>query len=443
VSAPGLIVAATRSGAGKTTVALGLMRALTARGLTVQPFKCGPDYIDTAFHTVATGRPSFNLDSWAMSAPMIARLVGGGAAGSDFSIAEGVMGLFDGAAGDGLAGRGATADIAARLGWPVVLVLDVSGQTETAAAVALGCARYREDVTIAGVILNRIASPRHAALVAPGFERIGIRVFGALPRDDRLALPERHLGLVQAGEHVALAAHLDRLGEIVARSVDLDAVISVALPSRASETETDIARVIPPPGQRIALARDRAFSFIYPHQLRAWRLAGAEILPFSPLADETPDAAADAVWLPGGYPELHAGTLAAAARFRQSLHRLAKRGVRIHGECGGYMVLGEGLADAAGVRHAMTGLLSLETSFAGRKLSLGYRRARLLAACVLGEEGSTILGHEFHYAVTLSNRDAPLVSGRDAADAPVPEQGARRGAVTGTFLHAISRMEVS
>ncbi|MBX9946507.1 MAG: cobyrinate a,c-diamide synthase, partial [Reyranella sp.] len=196
----GLVVAAPRSGAGKTTIALGLMRALRRRGLAVQPFKCGPDYIDPAFHAVAAGRPSFNLDTWAMAEGTLCDLVARQAAGADLAIAEGVMGLFDGVARPGQTARGATADLAALFGWPVVLVLDVSGQTETAAAVALGCARYRDDIEVAGVVLNRIASPRHLALIAPAFERVGLKLFGAIGRDDLLALPERHLGLVQAGE---------------------------------------------------------------------------------------------------------------------------------------------------------------------------------------------------------------------------------------------------
>jgi cobyrinic acid a,c-diamide synthase len=437
---PGLIVAAPRSGAGKTTVALGVMRALSARGVTVQPFKCGPDYIDPAFHASATGRAGCNLDSWAMDGLMLAHLAAEFSAGSDIAIAEGVMGLFDGAAGPGLAGDGATADIAALTGWPVVLVLDVTGQSATAAAVALGCARYRPDVAIAGVILNRLASERHAALIRQGFERIGLPIFGALPRDGGFALPERHLGLIQAMEHDDLADHLDRLGDAIARFVDLDAVQAAARPARTllPAGQGGQSAVLPPPGQRIALARDRAFSFVYPHMLQGWREAGAEILPFSPLADEAPDAAADAIWLPGGYPELHAGRLAAAETFRRGMHDHAARGTAIHGECGGYMALGQGLEDEHGERHAMLGLLCVETSFRKRKLTLGYRRARLSASCPLGRAGADILGHEFHYATLLANRDEPLLSCRDAAGQSVAETGARRANVSGAFLHAIS-----
>jgi cobyrinic acid a,c-diamide synthase len=416
------------------------LRALRRRGFSVQPFKCGPDYIDPAFHEIASGRPSFNLDSWAMGEELIAALAKGVSAGTDICIAEGVMGLFDGAAAPGQSGTGATADLAALLGWPVVLVLDVAGQTETAAAVALGCARYRDDVDIAGVILNRVASERHIALVAPAFDRIKMRVYGAILREDRLALPERHLGLVQAREIAAIDGRLDALADVIAAAVDLEGIRRSARPPKAEIAIRDARPQLRPPGQRIALAQDRAFSFIYPHLVRQWRLAGAEIIPFSPLADEAPDAAADAVWLPGGYPELHAGVLASAQAFRTGLQKFARRSIPIHGECGGYMVLGRGLEDSDGNRHEMTGLLGLETSFASRRLHLGYRRARLCAACSLGAEGTEVLGHEFHYARTVLASGDPLVDCRDATGAEVPEQGVRQGSTTGTFFHVIDKV---
>ena len=424
----GLIVSATRSGAGKTTVALGLMRAFGRRGSSVQPYKCGPDYIDPAFHAVAAGRPSYNLDSWAMSRGMLAGLVARHPA--DLAITEGVMGLFDGAGG-----RGGTADIAATLGWPVVLVLDVKGQIETAAAVAAGCASFRDDVGIAGVILNRVASPRHLTMIEQAFARAGIKLFGGLANDARFALPERHLGLVQAVETVDLEARLDAIADALEKALPLEAIRHAARPAKFVEPAAEGLRA---PGQRVAVARDRAFSFLYPHLLDQWRSAGAEILPFSPLADEAPDPSADSIWLPGGYPELHAGRLAANAGFLDGLRQAASRAVPIHGECGGYMVLGQGLEDADGCRHAMAGLLQLETSFAQRRLHIGYRRARLKADCVLGPAGTEIMGHEFHYARTLSAGDEPLVDCRDVAGLVVPEAGARRGSVSGTFFHAIS-----
>jgi cobyrinic acid a,c-diamide synthase len=434
----GLVVAASHSGAGKTTATAGLLRAFARRGVRVQPFKCGPDYIDPAFHGVAAGRPSYNLDTWAMTPGTLADLVSRHAAAADLAIVEGVMGLFDGVAEPGQTARGSTADLVALLGWPVVLVLDVTGQTETAAAVAAGCARYRDDVSIAGVILNRVASPRHAALIAPGFARIGIPLFGAMTEDAHFTLPERHLGLVQAGETADLDQRLDALATMIEASIDLDAIRRSA---EATGFADGAGARLDPPGQRIALAQDRAFSFMYPHLLDRWRAAGAEVLTFSPLADQAPDPNADAVWLPGGYPELHAGTLAAAYRFHQGLRMLAGRAVPIHGECGGYMVLGQGIEDAAGQRHAMTGLLRLETSFAQRRMHLGYRRARLKVSCPLGAAGTEVLGHEFHYASALSNDDVPLVECRDATGAPVAEGGGRRGSVSGTFFHFIDRRQ--
>ena len=425
----GLVVAATRSGAGKTTIALGLMRALVRGGLTVQPYKCGPDYIDPAFHEAATGRPSYSLDAWAMQPQTLLDMAARPPA--DIAIAEGVMGLFDGAGG-----RGSTADVAARLGWPVVLVLDVSGQTETAAALAAGCANYRDDLGIAGVILNRVASDRHLSMIAPAFDRIGLKLFGAVTRDPALVLPERHLGLVQAAETVELGARLDRFADAVEGAVNLDAIRASARPARPAGDGA--SQMIRPPGQRIAVARDAAFTFFYPHLAEYWRESGAELLPFSPLADQAPDTTADCVWLPGGYPELHGGTLAAARRFADGLRDLADRGVPVHGECGGYMVLGRGIEDADGKRHAMAGLLNLETSFAKRRLNLGYRRARLRSAGVLGEAGAEILGHEFHYATIVSAGDQALVDCRDVAGKPVAEAGACRGSVSGTFFHAIT-----
>jgi cobyrinic acid a,c-diamide synthase len=321
----------------------------------------------------------------------------------------------------------------------VVLVLDVTGQTETAAAVASGCARYREGVDVAGVILNRVASERHFALIAPAFARIKMPIFGAVLRDDRLALPERHLGLVQAQETAAIEDRMNALSGIIDAAVDLDAILQAARPTKALRAIDEASPRLRPPGQRIALAQDRAFSFMYPHLLRHWRLSGAEIVPFSPLANEAPDAMADAIWLPGGYPELHAGTLANAHVFRKGLQKAAQRAIPIHGECGGYMVLGRGLEDADGKRHEMTGLLGLETSFARRTLHLGYRRARLRAPCALGKKGQEIFGHEFHYASTISISGDPLVDCRDAAGAEVTEQGLREGSITGTFFHMIDR----
>jgi len=352
-------------------------------------------------------------------------------------VIEGVMGLFDGVAGPP-GGRGATADLAKNFGLPVVLVLDVHGQSQSAAAVVRGFARHDPDVRIAGVILNRVGSARHRMLVTDALAALEIPVLGALPRDQHLALPERHLGLVQAGEHADLLAHLERLADAADAAFDLDRLMILAAPIMRA-TPNKLA-AIDPPGQRIALASDAAFSFIYPHLTATWRQAGAEIVPFSPLADEAPDARCDACWLPGGYPELFAGRLAAARRFREGLRDFAATRP-VHGECGGYMVLGQSLEDAVGARHAMTALLGHATSFAKRKLHLGYREARLKADGPLGKAGSVVRGHEFHYAsLTEPGDDTPLVELSDAQNTTLGPSGGRRHNVSGTFFHAIARV---
>ncbi len=448
---PGLMVAAPRSGSGKTTVTLGLLRALARRGMAVQPFKCGPDYIDPGFHEAACGRPSYNLDSWAMRKETALSLLDL-ARDADFTIVEALMGLFDGVATAGAWGNGASADTAALSGWPVVLVIDVSGQSQTAAAGARGFANFRPGVEIAGVVLNRVASPRHERLVRTEFERIDMRVFGAIARTDAIELPERHLGLVQAGEIAALRDRMDALANLAEAHLDVEGLLkSVPVFPRFGEENGDLHPLraggrggvkgyLPPPGQRIAIARDAAFSFVYPHLLKSWRDAGAELLPFSPLADEAPSDAADVLWLPGGYPELHAGRLASNASFLAGTRQFALKNP-VHGECGGYMVLGEGMIDANGERHAMLGLLGLETNFAARKLHLGYRRAELLERCVLGRPGEVIAGHEFHYASILAETGEKLFALSDADGAPLPGGGLSRGNVTGSFFHCVDKWE--
>lgn len=430
---PGLIIAAPASGSGKTTVMLGVLRALAEDGLAVQPFKNGPDYIDPAFHRVACGRPSFNLDSWAMDEGLLGAITARGE-GADLVLAEGSMGLFDGVASSGASGTGATADLAWRMGWPVVLVLDVSGQAQSAAATALGFARLDSALPFAGVILNRVASPRHERLVRFGMAAAGLPILGALPRRADLVLPERHLGLVQAVEHPDLDRRIADYAAFVRAHVDLHALRRAAAGAGVAAPD---GRLPPPPAQRIAIAQDAAFSFLYPHLLQGWRQAGAEILPFSPLADQAPDPAADLVWLPGGYPELHAGTIAAATTFLDALRRHAETRP-VHGECGGYMVLGEALIDKDGTAHRMAGLLGLVTSHAQRRMHLGYRRATLAAPIASLAAGIRLSGHEFHYATIVSQVDAALATVTDADGNPVPETGSVRGRVTGSFFHLIA-----
>lgn len=434
MSAPGLLVAAERSGAGKTTFSLGLMRALARRGLHVGAVKCGPDYIDPAFHAAATGQQSLNLDSWAMGPKLVADLAAGAGAEADIVIAEGAMGLFDGAPGETLR-NGSSADVAALTGWPVVLVHDASGQGQTAAAIVRGIASHDERVSLAGVVLNRLGSERHRKLASEAIEALGVPVLGALPRDQDVVLPERHLGLVQAAETDKLDWRLEQLANFVERHVDVEAIRARARPMRAP-APSNIA-FLKPPGQRIAIARDDAFSFFYPHLAHAWRQAGAELSFFSPLADEAPPQNCDLCWMPGGYPELHAGRIASARNFLDGLRRFAVGGA-VHGECGGYMVLGESLTDAEGSVHPMAGLLSVQTSFLRRKLTLGYRRARLIQDHCLGLAGDVLSGHEFHYATILQENGPCFVQVSDAYAGEAVPAGLRAGNVSGSFFHVLA-----
>lgn len=434
MSARALMIAAPSSGAGKTVITAGLLRAFRRRGLRVRAAKSGPDYIDPAFHAAATGADALNLDSWAMRLSLLDAIFADVAAGADLVLVEAAMGLFDGLPGpDGH--RGAAADLAARYRLPVILVIDATGQTQSAAAVARGFAAHDPAVAVAGVIVNRAATERHRAYVADAIAATGIPVLGALGRGETFALPSRHLGLVQAGEHGDLDLRLDRIADEVERTVDLDALLALAGESPGLAPGNSPA--LPPPGNRIALARDDAFSFIYPHVLAGWRAAGAAIVPFSPLADEPPPEDCDCCWLPGGYPELHAGRLAAASVFREGLRDFA-RSRPVHGECGGYMVLGQGIEDADGKLHAMAGLIGHSTSFARRRLTLGYREARVAADAAVFP-GVTVRGHEFHYAtVTDADADAPFADLHDGQGRGLGPTGGRRGLVSGTFFHAIA-----
>lgn len=358
------------------------------------------------------------------------------------------MGLFDGAIVADGANDGSTAALARCTGWPVVLVVDAGAQAASAAAVVKGFHDFRTDVAVAACVFNRVGGPRHAKILIDACRRAlpEVPVLGCLPSVDGLALPERHLGLVQAAEHPHLENFLDAAAALVAEHLDVAALVKLAGPltvagrKNAPPNSPSIPPPIPPLGQRIAVAQDNAFRFSYPLVIDGWRAAGAEVVAFSPLADQAPDAAADAVYLPGGYPELAAGRLAAAQNFLAGLRAAAGRGAALYGECGGYMVLGRGLVDADGNRHAMAGLLPLETSFARPKLHLGYRRATVLNAGPLGAAGARYRGHEFHYAATASEGPGErLFEAADAESTTLGAAGLRAGNVIGSFIHLIDR----
>ncbi len=425
----GLILAAPTSGAGKTTITLGLLRALKNAGHVVRSAKSGPDYIDPQFHAAATGRPCVNLDAWAMSDARIKSL----ASGHGDLIIEGAMGLFDGAPPNG---KGSTADLAHILDLPVVLIVDAKAMSQSVAALVSGFARFDPTVRVAGVILNRVGSDRHTEMLKTALAPLNIPVLGAIPRRDDLSRPSRHLGLIQAGEMPDLEAFLDRAAACVASNLDLTALRAVMAPSNWASK----AGPAHPPS-RIAIAQDAAFSFIYPHMLADWAQSGATILPFSPLAND-PVPYADYVFLPGGYPELFARQLAGAETFMQSL-RSAAQTSDIYGECGGYMTLGEALIDADGTAHKMAGLLGLTSSFKDRKLHLGYRTLQQKAAHPLittANAASTYYAHEFHYATTLDAQGRTLFDATDAQGTLLGPIGLIDGRVAGSFAHIIDRV---
>ncbi|GFE64262.1 cobyrinate a,c-diamide synthase [Litoreibacter roseus] len=418
MSGRGLLIAAPSSGSGKTTITLGLLRALSRRGL-VRGAKSGPDYIDPKFHEAACGRPCLNLDAWAMTPDRMRAL----SYGSETLIVEGAMGLFDGA---GMSGSGSAADVARHLNLPVVLVVDCSRMAHSVAALVKGFMVHDPSLVITGVILNKVGSDKHAAMISAALADV-VPVLGAVPRRTDLIHPSRHLGLVQAGERADLETWLEDVADLIETHVDLDALAPAPL-SRGTATG------LPPPAQSIAVAHDIAFAFAYPHILRDWRDAGAEVSFFSPLNDE-PVPQCDLVYLPGGYPELHAGRIADNSNFLNSI-RSAAEAVDIYGECGGYMILGKGLVDANGVRHQMAGLLNLETSFQAPKLHLGYRMLSASKGPIQGH----YRGHEFHYATTVSAAGDPLFDAHDADGIALDPMGLRHGRVAGSFAHIIDRI---
>jgi len=423
----GLVVAAPRSGSGKTTVTLGLLAALTRRGLAVAPAKSGPDYIDTAILARAAGREAINLDAWAMSPGRLCQLASGHAAGADLLLVEGAMGLFDGAADN----RGSTADLAAALGLPVILVLDAERQSQSIAALAHGFASWRADVKVAGLIVNRAATTRHEAMLRRALSALDIPLLGVLPRRDALSLPERHLGLVLPGEVERFDAVVIAAAEAIEDYIDLNRLLALSTPV---DREARQPVPLPPLGQHIAIARDAASAFLYRHWIHDWHAAGATLSFFSPLGDEAPDPSADAVFLPGGYPELHGQTLAAATNFHAALHAARDRGALIYGECGGFMVLGQSLTDKAGVTHRMAGLLPHETRIDRPRRVLGYRRLRHASPLPFP---AALNGHEFHYSSAHHTHGTPLFTAADALGEPLPPMGLIDRNVMGSYAHVI------
>lgn len=424
----GLVIAAPRSGSGKTTITLGLLAALARRGLNVAPAKSGPDYIDTTILSRAAGREAINLDAWAMSPARLRCLAAKHSTGADLLLVEGAMGLFDGAADN----RGSTADLAAVLGLPVLLILDADRQGQSIAALAHGFATWRPEVKVAGLIINRVASTRHEAMLRRALSALDIPLLGVVPRRDALTLPDRHLGLVLPDEVARFDEVVAAAAEAIEDYLDLNLLLAQSVPVHSQADEG--ANRLPPFAQHVAIARDAAFAFLYGHWLRDWHAAGTTLSFFSPLANEAPDPAAGAVFLPGGYPELHGSTLAAATRFHAGLRAARDHGALIYGECGGFMVLGRSLTDKSGATHAMTGLLPHETRIDRPKRVLGYRRLTHTSPLPFPR---MLVGHEFHYSSARRTHGTPLFEASDALGEELPPMGLVEGNVMGSYAHVI------
>jgi cobyrinic acid a,c-diamide synthase len=430
---PRIVVAGTGSGAGKTTVASGLIGALRARGLTVQGFKVGPDYIDPSYHALASGRPGRNLDVFLSGSELIAPLVRHGSAGADVAVIEGVMGLFDGATGRGE--LASTAQVAKLLRAPVALVVDGSAMARSAAAIVHGFRSFDPELEVAGVIFNRAGSDGHEQILREAVEPLGVPVLGVLHRDERVAAPERHLGLVPVSEREPRTrAALDVLAASVAERVDLDAVLALARVAAplAGETWEPGAGATQATDRsvRIALAAGPAFSFHYRENLELLEAAGAELLPFDPLRDEALPGDADALVLAGGFPEVFGEQLAANAPLRAAVAAHAAAGRPLLGECGGLLYLCEQLDG-----HAMCGVLPLRAAM-GRRLTLGYREAVVATATPWLPAGARLRGHEFHYTqVEPAGDDAPPPAWRLSARGIERSEGFARGAVQASYLH--------
>ena len=389
---PRIVIAATQSGSGKTTIVTGLLAALKEKGLKVQSYKVGPDYIDPGYHEIASGRPGHNLDTWLVTEEKLAEIFARTADDADIAIIEGVMGLYDG----GKNGISSTASVAKLLDAPVLLVINAKSMGESAAALALGFKQYDPTVNIAGVILNRLGSPTHRQMIEEALERLDIPVFGAVGRNDKMNMPERHLGLLPVQENNSEAEVVAEIGRTVGASVDIEKIIGLA--ESAPEIELPARNTLPEKRRaRIAVARDDAFTFYYPESIYQLEISGAEIIPFSPLHDrEMPEA--DGLILGGGFPEMFASELYGNESMRASIGEAAKSGMPIYAECGGFMYLMKEMVDFDGNHFPMTGIIPGSVTMNKKLQTVGYVAATMEKDTVLGRKGTVLHGHEFHFS---------------------------------------------
>ncbi|HVA86500.1 MAG TPA: cobyrinate a,c-diamide synthase [Candidatus Saccharimonadales bacterium] len=431
-----LVIAAPTSGSGKTTITTGLLRALRRRGLVVQPFKAGPDYIDPSYHTRAAGRPCRNLDTWMVPPDALRALYERTSAGATVNLIEGVMGLFDGRGGGE---EGSTAHLAKLLDLPVVVVIDVGRTSTTAGAIALGVQSFDRSLDVVGFILNRVASENHRRWASDAITKAtGLPVLGGLPRRDELALPERHLGLIPTAEGQVSEEFFEQLANQCEQSFDLDRLLALARPKNTHPGNAEPPGLFPtspqPVKATIGLAIDAAFSFYYADNLDLLRDWGARLVPFSPLHDSALPDGIDALYIGGGFPELYARELAANQAMVTALRAVAAAGMPIYAECGGLMYLSEGITDFDGQRFSMVGLVPAWSAMVGRRLTLGYRELQARGDTPLLRQGESARGHEFHW----STLERPLLAD-DAAyavlGAPITGEGFARGNLLASYCH--------
>lgn len=436
-----VVVAGVRSGVGKTTIATGIMGALTRRGHRVQPFKSGPDYIDPSYHTLACGTPSRNLDTWMLPHATVSELFQRASSQGDISIVEGVMGVFDGHSS--LDEEGSTAQLAKLLGAPVILVADASKVARSVAAEVLGYQRFDPDLRIAGVILNGVGGPRHLEFCQPQIEATtGIPVVGYLPRREEFVQPERHLGLIPTVEGTVVDDWYDAIIRQVNETVDLDRVLELARTARPEETVPDpggeLTPVFPdelqPKRARIAVAQDQAFSFYYQDSLDLLEAWGAELIPFSPLADPGLPEGASGVYIGGGFPEMFARELSENRAMIGAMRDAVDRDIPVYAECGGLMYLGKSLSDLEGVQFPMVGAIPVVSTMDGRRLHLGYREIESQGDSPLLRQGERARGHEFHWSV-LEQPPDPGQSVYKVLDQDGRPEGFRAGSVWASYIH--------
>jgi cobyrinic acid a,c-diamide synthase len=434
----GFAIAGTASGVGKTTVTLSVMAALRKRGLTVQPFKCGPDFIDGGHHSRVCARKSRNLDGWMLSADANRHIFRSGAAGAEVSIVEGMMGLFDGA--DGKSEAGCTAEIAKWLGLPVILVVDASAIARSAAALVHGFETFDPAVKVIGVIFNRVAGPVHYQLLKDALtSSVKAVPLGYLPGDERIRLPERYLGLVTAGENSLPESVLSLLGELAEGSIDLDQLLEVAssvpaLRQAALPNEAESAAAAH--SIRLGVARDKAFCFYYEDNLDCLRNAGAEIVEFSPLEDPSLPAALDALYFGGGYPELFAKRLSANGRMRASIAQAVQEGLPIYAECGGLMYLAKEIVTKDGASFPMVGILPFSVQMTERLVNFGYNEVSFKQDCLLGPAGKKVRGQSFHCSTIIEAGPIERVyTTRNSMTGREEPEGFSVGNVLASYIH--------